>query len=63
MRTSSGWSVSTIDRCDAVRSRLRPLAPSERAAAAYAQAAQIADEDVAINRAMGRNGLEIVSGW
>ena len=45
---------------DAVRSRLRPLAPSERVAAAYAQAAQIADEDVAINRAMGRSGLEII---
>jgi methylthioribose-1-phosphate isomerase len=45
---------------DAVRSRLRPLRPQERAAAAYAQAAAIADEDVAINRAMGRNGLEII---
>jgi methylthioribose-1-phosphate isomerase len=45
---------------EAVRSRLRPLGPSERAAAAYAQAAEIADEDVAINRAMGRSGLEII---
>jgi methylthioribose-1-phosphate isomerase len=45
---------------DAVRSRLRPLAPGTRAAAAYAQAAEIADEDVAINRAIGRNGLEII---
>ncbi len=31
-----------------------------RAAAAYAQAAEIADEDVAINRAIGRNGLAII---
>ena len=45
---------------DAVRNRLRPLDPSERAAAAYAQAAEIADEDVAINRAIGSNGLEII---
>jgi methylthioribose-1-phosphate isomerase len=45
---------------DAVRNRLRPLAPSHRAAAAYAQAAEIADEDVSINRAIGRNGLEII---
>jgi methylthioribose-1-phosphate isomerase len=45
---------------DAVRNRLRALAPSQRAAAAYAHAAAIADEDVAINRAMGRNGLEII---
>jgi methylthioribose-1-phosphate isomerase len=45
---------------DAVRSRLRPLDPAKRVAAAYAQAAEIADEDVAINRAMGRNGAAII---
>ena len=45
---------------DAVRARLRPLDPAKRAAAAYAQAAEIADEDVAINRAIGRNGLDII---
>ena len=39
---------------------LRPLAPSERTAMAYARAAEIADEDVAINQAIGRNGLAIV---
>jgi methylthioribose-1-phosphate isomerase len=47
---------------DAVRNRLRPLDPANRAAAAYAQAAEIADEDVAINRAIGRNGLAIIRG-
>ena len=45
---------------DALRARLRPLDPQQRAAAAYAQAAEIADEDVAINRAIGRNGLAII---
>ena len=45
---------------DAVSARLRPLDPARRAGAAYAQAAAIADEDVAINRAIGRNGLEII---
>jgi methylthioribose-1-phosphate isomerase len=45
---------------DAVRNRLRPLDRRERAAAAYAEAAEIANEDVAINRAIGRNGLEII---
>jgi methylthioribose-1-phosphate isomerase len=45
---------------DAVRNRLRPLDPERRAAAAYAQAAEIADEDVAINRAIGRNGLAFI---
>jgi methylthioribose-1-phosphate isomerase len=47
---------------DGARARLRPLDPAERAAAAYAQAAEIADEDVAINRAIGRNGLAIIRG-
>jgi methylthioribose-1-phosphate isomerase len=45
---------------DAARDRLHPLDPASRAAAAYAQAAEIADEDVSINRAMGRNGLAII---
>ena len=47
---------------DAARDRLRPLDPANRAAAAYAQAAEIADEDVEINRAIGRNGLAIIRG-
>ena len=45
---------------DEMRALLRPLAPSERAAAAYARAAEIADEDVELNRAIGRHGLEII---
>ena len=45
---------------DAARKRLRPLDPAARAVAAYAHAAEIADEDVAINRAIGRNGLAII---
>ena len=47
---------------DAVRARLGPLDPAKRAAAAYAQAAEIAEEDVEINRAIGRNGLAIIRG-
>jgi methylthioribose-1-phosphate isomerase len=39
---------------------LSPVAPVARAAAAYARAAAIADEDVAINQAIGRNGLAII---
>ena len=42
---------------DEMRRVLRPLPPSERAAAAYARAAAIADEDIAINQAIGRHGL------
>jgi methylthioribose-1-phosphate isomerase len=45
---------------DAARNALRPLDPGKRASAAYALSAQIADEDVAINRAIGRNGLAII---
>ena len=39
---------------------LRPLAPSARAGAAMARAAEIADEDVAINAAIGDHGLQII---
>lgn len=45
---------------DAMRAYLKPLPPVERADAAYAKAAEIADEDVELNRAIGRNGLEII---
>jgi methylthioribose-1-phosphate isomerase len=39
---------------------LEPLAVSERSSAAYARAAEIADEDVAINQSIGNNGFEII---
>ena len=39
---------------------LRPLDPSARAAAAYARAGAIADEDVAINQGIARNGLALI---
>ena len=45
---------------EAVRKRLAPLAPEARAAAAYAEAGRIADEDVEINRAIGAHGLKIL---
>ncbi|MDA8049877.1 MAG: S-methyl-5-thioribose-1-phosphate isomerase [Rhodospirillales bacterium] len=41
--------------------RLRNTAPGERAAAAYAEAAAIADEDVAQNEAIGRHGLPLIA--
>ena len=40
----------------AVRNRPR----AERTAAAYRRAAEICDEDVAINKAIGRNGLPLI---
>ncbi len=48
------WAVEDLRR------RLKPLAPVERAAACYTRAGAMADEDVAINRAMGEHGLALI---
>jgi len=48
------WAVEDLRR------RLEALAPRARAAAAYARAGEMADEDVAINRAMGAHGLALM---
>jgi methylthioribose-1-phosphate isomerase len=45
---------------DEMQAMLRPLAPSARAEAAYKRAGEIADEDVGINQAIGRHGLEVI---
>jgi methylthioribose-1-phosphate isomerase len=45
---------------DEMRSALAPLSPSLRAAAAYVRADEIAEEDVAINQAIGRHGLALI---
>ncbi len=42
---------------DRVRDHVAPLPPARRAEAAWAEAARIADEDVARNRALGEHGL------
>ena len=39
---------------------LRPLPASERTAAAYRRAVEIAEEDVAINQGIGRHGLALI---
>ena len=41
-------------------SRLRPLPEAARAEAAWARAGEIADEDVALNRAIGAHGLDLI---
>lgn len=43
-----------------MRALLRPLPPSERAARAFAEAVAIAEEDVAVNRAIGERGLALI---
>ena len=45
---------------DRMLARLRPLPPAERAAAAWAEADVIAEEDVAVNAAIGRHGLPLL---
>ncbi len=45
---------------DAMRAHLAPLAPSQRRAAAYARAATMAEEDIALCRAMGDHGLAVL---
>jgi methylthioribose-1-phosphate isomerase len=45
---------------DRMLTRLRNTRPSERVAIAYAEAAAIADEDVACNEAIGRHGLPLI---
>jgi methylthioribose-1-phosphate isomerase len=48
------WALDEMTRV------LKPMAPSDRARAAYARAAEIADEDVELNRSIGRHGLAVI---
>ena len=45
---------------DEMRSLLAPLSSSDRAAVAYSRAAEIAEEDIAINRSIGEHGLALI---
>jgi len=45
---------------DNMRSHLLPLSGAARPSAAFARAAQICDEDVALNRAIGEHGLRLL---
>lgn len=47
---------------DRVRRVVQPLPVAERAAAAWAEALAIADEDVTTNQALGRHGMELLRG-
>jgi methylthioribose-1-phosphate isomerase len=52
--------VNLAAALDAMRAAVAGLPPGERAAAAYATAARLADADVATNRAIGRHGLRLL---
>ena len=45
---------------DDVRAQVAGLAPRDRAAAAWKRAAEICEEDVEINRSIGRHGLDLI---
>src|SRR5450631_4265029 len=45
---------------DEMRLLLRPLPPSERSAVAYSRAAEISEEDIAINKGIGGHGLALI---
>jgi methylthioribose-1-phosphate isomerase len=45
---------------DDMRTTLRHLPPAARAAAAYARAGEIAEDDISINKGIGRHGLALV---
>src|SRR5690606_38540519 len=45
---------------DEMKRVLSPLFPSDRAAVAWRRAGEIADEDIELNRSIGRHGLEII---
>ena len=48
------WALERLER------RLGPLSPGDRVAAAYAEAAAVADEDVAMCRAIGEHGAVLL---
>src|SRR5213592_3337741 len=45
---------------DEIRSELGPVKAKQRAAAAYASAARIAEEDVEINKSIGEHGVALI---
>jgi methylthioribose-1-phosphate isomerase len=48
------WSLTRM------REHLAPVAQAQRAEAAWAEAQRIADEDIELNRSIGRHGLELI---
>lgn len=60
LRATRPTAVNLAWALEDMRTRLAPLPAAERCAAAYARAAEICDEDVAINAAIGDHGLEVL---
>ena len=60
LRKSRPTAVNLSWAIERMRTFLLPLQVSERAQSAWQEAARIADEDVEINKAIGRHGLELI---
>jgi methylthioribose-1-phosphate isomerase len=60
LRRTRPTAINLLWALDRLQAALAPLPPARRAAAAFAKAAAICDEDVAINQAIGDAGLEII---
>lgn len=60
LRATRPTAVNLAWALDRMTRVLSPLPPPRRAEAAWAEAARIADEDVAVNAAIGRNGLALL---
>ncbi|MCE7796350.1 S-methyl-5-thioribose-1-phosphate isomerase [Sphingobium sufflavum] len=60
LATARPTAINLFWALERVRRVVAPLASDERAAAAYAEAARLCDEDVAVNRAIGDAGLPLI---
>ena len=60
LRATRPTAVNLAWAIEEVRRAVAPLPPSERAKAAYARAAALADADVATNRAIGEHGAPLL---
>ncbi len=60
LKSARPTAVNLAWALDRQLARLRPLPPAARAAAAWAEADAIAEEDVAVNAAIGQHGLPLL---
>jgi methylthioribose-1-phosphate isomerase len=60
LKSARPTAVNLAWAIDRLLTRLRPLPASERAAVAWAEATALAEEDVAVNEAIGRHGLPLL---
>ena len=60
LRATRPTAINLAWALERMRARLAPLAPADRAATAWDEANAIAEEDVALNEAIGRHGLPLI---